>query len=140
MFVVRTLLFAIGACVVLEACGNHKSASVFPDDSSATPQDSGPDAPFPCGSPPVATCTATQYCVVGCTDEGPIVCVDLIDGGVCPEGYTRSAACAPGPPCAENSGPTWPTECVDDLSTVTCDGAGIDPYDPSRTVYCTCTL
>jgi hypothetical protein len=127
--------------VALAGCGQHTATTSFPEvdagDSSALP---AADAPFPCGSPPVATCTATQYCVVGCTDEGPVVCVDLTDGGLCPEGYTRSAECAPGPPCAENPGPTWPTECVDDLSTVTCDGAGIDPYDPSRTVYCACTL
>lgn len=136
--------FAIGTSIVVGACGVHSTPSVFSPDLDAAGQDGGlppADGPFPCGPQPGLTCAATQYCLLGCTDEGPVSCGALLDSGVCPANYTLApGACDyDGAPCEAN-GEVWPTVCLDDPAAATCPGAGVDPSAPTRTVTCACSL
>jgi hypothetical protein len=137
MFVVRTLLFAIGACAALDGCGTHVTPSVFADDGSTTPQDSGvppADAPFPCGPGLGVTCEPSQYCQVGCA-AGPIFCAAPLDSGACPANYALSHDCSDAAPCVSTGG--YATMCLDDPGAATCPGA---PPGPSRTIECDCGL
>ena len=110
----------------------HKWTEAIPNCAvePSTPRDAGSepdtgtsaDGGFPCGPQPGLTCGAQQYCLVGCTNEGPILCSALLDSGVCSTGSSVSNACSSNAPCEEATGGSFPTMCFDDLDASPCGG------------------
>jgi hypothetical protein len=116
--------------------GLSRDAGSEPEDAGVPPADAG----FPCGSQPGLTCGAQQYCLVGCTSEGPIVCGALLDSGECPSGSSLTNVCSSDAPCQEDIGPPSPTMCFDDLDASPCGLPDPASALEGRTIYCACTL
>jgi hypothetical protein len=129
------LSFSLAMAAVV-ACRASPTASTFPpDDASSAADGDAPDGPISCGSSAL-TCGPEQYCVLGCTDEGPVFCSPLGDGGACPPGTALSNACEQdGAPCRNNA-TVFPTECVDAATEAPCP----NPNVQGRTIACNCTI
>jgi hypothetical protein len=129
----RFLSLSLAMAPAFTACGGHSPSAFAPGDASPAPDDAAADGPVPCGSSTLV-CGPAQYCVVGCVDEGPVLCSPL-DGGACPPGTGPSNACGDAAPC--RSAPTvFPTKCVDDAGEAPCPYPDVE----GRTIRCNCTL
>jgi hypothetical protein len=139
------LLAAVAVLAALVRC-NARARPGLPDDGAVTPEDaeaSAPpaDAPFPCGPQPGLTCAPNQYCLVGCTDEGPISCLPRLDSGVCPPNSLFSRGCdLEAAPCELDDLSSFPTMCFDDIDASPCGGPDPASALEDRTIYCACTL